>query len=437
MKRIAERSNSGTQIGLLRPLLGCILLIACLASCKKDSVNNPADPIVSPTTGTRTQFTLDSIFLYAKQMYLWNDILPSYASFDPRSRYAGYSSDLSAFQMELFDIAQLKIDPLTQLPYENPVLSGKAKYSYLESGTVAAGGSVAAIVSTSAETNPVLATAVFRTGNLDVAYIALSSFPALSASQAGLDAAFSSFTSAGLTDLIIDLRSNGGGYVETASYVADLVIPPAFNGQVAYKEQFNSQMQSGNATILRHQPYLDGNGNTVTYQGRPATMADVDYSISANTYTFSKKGSLQGIKNVYFIVSGRTASASELLINCLKPYLNVRLIGSATYGKPVGFIGITIDQYAVYMSNFLITNASGSADYFSGMPVDIAVTPDGLHELGDPEETCLKVALDYIKTGKIPASGTITVNGLKSAVLATKSAAKAPVMIEHRFKLKK
>jgi hypothetical protein len=65
-----------------------LFIIVAYIRCKKDKPTdlNNEEEIVSPTTGTRTEFTLDSIFLYAKQIYLWNDVLPSYNDFAPRAK---------------------------------------------------------------------------------------------------------------------------------------------------------------------------------------------------------------------------------------------------------------------------------------------------------------------------------------------------------------
>lgn len=164
-----------------------------------------------------------------------------------------------------------------------------------------------------------------------------------------------------------------------------------------YSEQFNSLMQNGKATILKNQLYRDTNGNTVTYKGRLATMADVDFSKSANTNRFIKAGDLTSIQTVYFIVSGNTASASELLISSLKPYLNVQLIGEKTYGKPVGFFGIHIDNYTLYLSSFTLQNALGWCDYFNGMQPDVEQALSADASLGNLEEAGLHTALTLIK----------------------------------------
>ncbi|WP_442589922.1 S41 family peptidase [Pedobacter sp. AW31-3R] len=457
------------------------LFLLAISACKKDNISTEEVPI-SPTTGSRTQFTLDSIYLYAKQIYLWSDALPGYDQFNPRS-YTTESADLANFRKELFDITQLKRNPLTGTAYEATAYYGTAKYSSITNKTANSGtqsvvtlegqgndygfamssvnnevwvsyadpgalawkaglrrgcqvltinGAAASpdLISTAMNTStlsltalkpdgtvltlqlspagytavPVLTSKVISINSINTGYIAYNSFSALSNSQEVLNKSFAEFTSAAITDLIIDLRYNPGGYVQTAQYVANLIAPSALNGKVMYSEHYNELMQGGKATILKKQPYLDENNQPVVYQGRMATMADVDYSVTGNTYTFSKKGGLETLKNIHFIVSGQTGSASELLMNSLKPYFNLSITGTRTYGKPVGFFGITIDQYTVYLSSFLIKNAAGSADYFDGIAVDIAAADDITHDFGDPQEECLRKVLGYIQNGRNTAA---------------------------------
>jgi hypothetical protein len=89
------------------------------------------------------------------------------------------------------------------------------------------------------------------------------------------------------------------------------------------------------------------------------------------------------------------------LISYLKPYFNVKLIGEKTYSKLVGFFGVNIDQYSVYLSAFLIKNAQGWSNYFNGMEPDLNVAGSSNPILGDPEEICLKSTLSIISC-KIP-----------------------------------
>lgn len=412
-------------------LLGFLLL----SNCKKEKKIAPDNSeIVSPTTGTRTELTLDSIFLYAKQVYLWNEVLPTYNIFLPREKYSAIKPEITAFKKELFDISQLKINQITGLPYEVSG-NGSSKYSYLRAGRTNAGTYQAGPTTEGF----VIERKIIASGDKRIAYVALGSFPSLLNSKSKLDEIFADIAAERPKHLILDLRTNGGGYVETAEYLANLIVPSTLNNKVMYVEQFNATLQNGKATILKHQPYLNEYGKPVIYKGRNATMADVDYTEAGNTYKFKKKGDIETLTAVYVIVSNQTASASELLISCLKPYMNVKLVGEQTYGKPVGFFGINIDQYAIYLSSFLIKNAQGWSDYFNGIDVDIPVATDSNPTFGDPNEPCLKAALTAINNNA-KVSVKIT-SGISS-----KSIGKAPILIsdaeiglgtiENRFRLK-
>lgn len=413
-----------------------IWLVVLMTTCKKEKVA-PAAP-TSPTTGTRVQFTLDSIFLYAKQIYLWNTVLPTYAEFNPRVKYQNYAAPTDAFTQELFDISQIVINTATGKPYELPVRAGTPKYSYLTTATST--GATASVVDIPL---PVLLKDTVITSNMGkVGYIALGSFPELSECQSILDQAFATIGSASPDQMVVDLRSNDGGYVETAEYVADQIAPQSLNGKVMFSEQYNSLLQSGQATILQNQLYLDTNGHTVTYKGRLGTLADVDYTELGNTHFFSKKGNLQSVKNIYFITSRQTASASELLISALKPYFNVKLVGDTTYGKPVGFFPVNIDVYSVYLSGFLIKNSQGWSDYFQGIPADVLVTGGSNPAWGDPSETCFSRVLTLINgTSPTTTSNNVQQKNL-SALTKHKTTQSASIptplgLIENRLKLKK
>jgi hypothetical protein len=412
--------------------LGIIAFAAGLPACRKGAAVTSELP-VSPTTGTRTQFTLDSIYLYAKQIYLWSDVLPSYTKFNPR-KYASGLTDLNAFNNELFDISQLKVNPQSGLKYEEPVDPGSPKYSFItelnNSGTLAA-------ISTPT-LNAVLKDTV---AGKNVAYIALGSFPELSTCKDELDAAFVRIAATNPQQLVVDLRYNGGGFVETAEYVADLIAPPSLNGKVMFSEQYNALLMASDASILKNQIYYDANGKTVIYEGRTANLADVDYTEAGNTHKFRKKGGLETVKDIYFITSAATASASELLISSMKPYFNVVLVGGTTYGKPVGFFPVKINVYSIYLTSFLIRNAQGWSDYFQGIPADVEVTPEDEPVLGNPEEVCFSTILKLIK-GMSLSMVQQQVNK-KTAKIAsvfksdpTGTLLKPGAMIENRLKLK-
>lgn len=403
-----------------------IALLILFFGCKKEPKE---DEITSPITGSRTEFTLDSLYLYAKEIYLWNDALPSYTAFSPREKYAHITSEINAVNIELFDLSQFKINEQTKLPYEYRGLTSP-KYSYVE---------------TNYEQNAkamIPASAVQNSGIIvnhidDVTYLYVPSFPQLNTLRADLDNIFIDIAKQNPRTMVIDLRYNKGGYIETAEYLANLIASSRLNGKIMYVESFNNTLSAGKTKILKHQPYLDINGNYVKINGRQATMADIDFSEKGNTYYFNKKGQLESVENIYFITSRSTASASELLISLFKPYYNTKLVGQKTFGKPVGFFPIEIDKYSIYLSSFLLKNATGWFDYFDGMepniPVDLSISPN----LGDPEEVGLKSILRDIGGNKTSLLAT----NHKQSTGGSQQHSKKPIsnqeipLIEKRLKL--
>src|SRR5690606_33222047 len=246
---------------------------------------------------------------------------------------------------------------------------------------------------TAYEGNPIYKSMVFDIEGRKIGYLACSRFLSKARMQAVLDPLFTVFAQAGIRELVLDLRYNAGGYVSGAQHLLNLIAPSSLNGKVMFAEHFNTLMQQGKATLLKKQPYLDVNGNQVHINNRPATYHDIDYSVKGNTEYFEESGPLNSLQTVAFITSGNTASASEMVINVLKPYLNVRLIGARTHGKPVGFFGIPVDRYTLYLSSFHIRNASNEGDYFEGFSPDVVAADDIRYDFGDIREESLAEAL--------------------------------------------
>ncbi|MBO9683210.1 MAG: hypothetical protein J7502_11175 [Flavisolibacter sp.] len=175
---------------------------------------------------------------------------------------------------------------------------------------------------------------------------------------------FNHFSAAGINDLVVDLRYNGGGYVTVQQKLANWLAPSSANAQLMMKEQFNNKYTEFNTTD-----------------------------------NFQKLGALN-LSRIYFIVSRSTASASELLINNLKPFMDVQLLGpSKTYGKPVGFFPMPVGDWYIFPVSFRSTNKNGQGNYFNGMDLNSQVA-DGLDkDWGDITESCLQSALSNITTG--------------------------------------
>ncbi|GAB3931842.1 S41 family peptidase [Mucilaginibacter myungsuensis] len=246
--------------------------------------------------------------------------------------------------------------------------------------------------------NPVITTKVLSDGSgKKVGYIVFNSFVSLSSTQTALDNAFSDFATAGCSDLVVDFRYNLGGYTTTAEYLADLIVPSSANGKVLYSAYFNPLLTSNKAVLLKNQVRKNENNQLYNY-------SDIDFSLDAQTSKVAKKGSLN-LNRVFFLVGSSTASSSELVINSLKPYMNVQMIGTTTYGKPVGFFDIRIGKYEMYIPEFETKNSQGQGGYFTGMTPGSATYPgkyatdDLTKEFGDPTERLLAQALNYISNG--------------------------------------
>jgi carboxyl-terminal processing protease len=299
--------------------------------------------------------------------------------------------------------------------------------------------------------SPIYASKVINSGNKKIGYLAYGRFSNVTNSFTALEGVFTNFSSQGVTDLVIDLRYNGGGYINTAEHLINLIAPSNATG-VMYKEYYNSDMQNKRALILKNQPYTDENDKIKykTVGGAQVMMNlydDVDYTVARNTYNFAKFGSLTGVTNIVFLVTRNTASASELVINSLKPKMNVKLVGKTTYGKPIGFFPIRLqNRYDVYYSLFETKNSLDQGGYFSGMLPDYDLTENPTYQLGDEKEIYLAKAislLNPVTTTTGTAKGTImSIDGKQINLESPNSI--APIdqpgsfvgMIEDRFKRK-
>lgn len=219
---------------------------------------------------------------------------------------------------------------------------------------------------------PVYLDTVYNSANGNIGYLVYNSFLG-NIDQTGAEYArvFNKFASAGITNLIVDLRYNGGGYVNLQEQLANYLITSQAQGSIMMKQIYNSNHSNENSTVL-----------------------------------FNKSGSLQ-LTKIYFIVSRGTASASELLINNLKPYMDVRLIGNSnTHGKPVGFFPIEDGEWYVFPVSFKTVNKNGEGNYYAGFTPN-AIVADGLDkDWGDINENSLASALRNISSGSFRNGGT-------------------------------
>jgi carboxyl-terminal processing protease len=219
--------------------------------------------------------------------------------------------------------------------------------------------------------SPVITSQVLTAANGDkVGYLLYEEF--IATGEAALGVAFNSFRAAGVKHVILDFRYNGGGSTAQARNIASMVGGSGLNGRVFAQFRFSAKKSAENFNQLFRST------------GLPATA-------------------LEGVDKVMVITSGSTASASELVINALKPFKNVLTVGSTSFGKPFAFLPRSACEIEYNAVNLDIANAVGFADYTSGFAPTCAVADDFSRQLGDPAEGRTAAALAYIATGQCPA----------------------------------
>jgi len=219
--------------------------------------------------------------------------------------------------------------------------------------------------------------AVTRTFDVEgrrVGYVLFHNF--VQPSNAALDAAFAQLNADGAQDLVLDMRYNGGGLVSVAQHLADLIGGMRTNGLLMARYVHNDRQSARNTSLF-----------------------------------FDTAAAALSAPRLIAITTRSSASASELVINALKPYMPVAIVGDNSYGKPVGQYGFRFCGKIFYPVSFSIRNAADQGDYFGGFPPDCAAPDDLGHALGDPGEGSLGEALHYAATGGCSARA----RGLKAS----------------------
>jgi carboxyl-terminal processing protease len=184
-----------------------------------------------------------------------------------------------------------------------------------------------------------------------------------------LATAFAYFQSMGIKDLILDLRYNTGGDLYIAQTLASYIAGSARQGTTFAKISFNDKHQIENMTI----PFIT-----------------IPNSLSLTT------------SRIVVITTRSTASASEDVINSLKPFFSVVTIGETTNGKPTGMREWNIENtYHMFPVTFKVVNSQGQGDFFAGFAPDKPANDDITRDFKDRKELCLKEAIHYLETGSL------------------------------------
>ena len=246
--------------------------------------------------------------------------------------------------------------------------------------------------------NPIYLDTVYNVNSQKIGYLIYNSF--ISNYDIQLNNVFQKFKSAGVSKLILDLRYNLGGSLESSTYLASMIYGPQ-TSKVFLKTKFNDLMQS----------YYD--------QKFGANYFDVNFDSEITKGSTKTPINSLNLSDVYIITSNHTASASESLINGLKPYMNVITVGTRTLGKYVGSITVkdiidnkgTVNphhKWAMQPIVLKVANSAGASDYVNGLApqIEIAESVRNLSTLGDLNEPLLKTAVSAI-TGTTSKSAAI------------------------------
>ncbi|EZP38626.1 S41 family peptidase [Janthinobacterium lividum] len=195
------------------------------------------------------------------------------------------------------------------------------------------------------------------------------------------------FQAAGISDLVLDVRYNGGGYLDVASELAYMIAGPQVTTGKTFEQVLANDKTRPAAPVPFHAQSLGFAGPNPLPKGTPLPSL--------------------GLKRVTLLTTGNTCSASEAIINGLRGVdVQVNLIGGTTCGKPYGFYPTPNCGTTYFAVQFQGVNAKGFGDFADGMAPTCDVADDYRNPLGDPAEGMLAAALRYRSSGSCsPATG--------------------------------
>jgi C-terminal processing protease CtpA/Prc len=289
-------------------------------------------------------------------------------------------------------------------------------FATISNNTIALNNRVVLMTAVEMQENPINKDTIFVFNNQKIGYLVYNGFNADFDIQ--LNDVFKKFKDANIDRLILDLRYNGGGSVQSSIYLASMIYGTDVT-KVFAKAKYNSGLQS----------YL------VSEYGLASLSDNFTTSIEKNGLKPVTTINTLNLNKIHIIVSDNTASASEMLINGLRPYMNVTVVGTNTNGKYTGSMTVKDwdekgnvnpnHKWAMQPIVVKYANSRDESDYIDGLTPNLIGEEDfaSLLPFGDPNETLLSIVLADIKG--IPVTGMV----LKSAKMGLRK-----VSDSHDFK---
>jgi len=198
-----------------------------------------------------------------------------------------------------------------------------------------------------------------------------------------IDEAFSEFKKEEISELVLDLRYNPGGYVHITEYIVSAILGAEFSGKTFTQIEYNTRNSHRNYDM-----------RVLPVKKDYATPKIVNDFI---TFDAIPDTSTLNLKRVVVLTTQRSCSASEWLVNGLRSFIEVVTIGGISCGKPVGSTTNVFSEKNFMMIKFQGKNQRGQGAFFGGLEPICEVEDDFSKDLGDPNEAMLSTALDWLE----------------------------------------
>lgn len=284
-------------------------------------------------------------------------------------------------------------------PY--PEEADDPEFNYIEFDTL---GTIQMPAPRYVEEKDVLKTGIVSSGNRKAFYLLYNEFDE---NTDLLKEVLSQMSSQQFDDVILDLRYNPGGYVSTSQLLSTALAPATAMGQPFLNMTYNDKINK--TETLNFDASLLPGGTNLSYE------------------------------NLYVITSGNTASASEIVINCLKPYMAGRLfqVGMPTYGKNVAqqlFTNEEAPGIELWLTTTYLSNSQGYYDYFTnGLLPDFEIEENYADELGDfgsAEDQLMQPILYRMANGSFPTTTATDTEGGTTTFSRSRAAKQIQVLID-------